>query len=212
MIFRNSIFCFLLLIFCSQIRAQLPVRLPNDIRIISNDSTLIIDKPWIDTLVSHAKKPNFAHSISAYHVDDDTKKVFTKIRLPQTFSRLKIVECIILYYGMLSSEKERENEFLLIYPYFTAITDSPDVTCKYDSGGRFNIHFYNWETIPRPAEPSKEEKEIFNRVLDASFSVTSSMDKIPGEVFEQIADSSKIEMKKVIEIYRRVFLWQKTCQ
>lgn len=204
---RNLIFLLFIFFSIERSSAQLQLHLPKNIRISTNDSSLS-NIFLSDSLIDKVMHRELSYSIVGSYFDGN--EVFTKIRLPQTYSRFQIIEQIILYYNLFDSEQKRMLEHLLIYPLFVSLSEKPYISCFYKGGGKFDVYFHKWNTVPVPPEPSTIEKEIYNQILDRTFSQPQSMNSIPKEFFREVANKNQINVKMVIEIYQKVLLWQKS--
>jgi len=140
----------------------------------------------------------------------ETTHSIAKILVPQTYDTTALIEQCLIYYSFLGSEEKMQKETLLVYPFFAAIEKQAAVAVSYSGRGLFKIKIREWETVSMPPSPSVIEAEIFNMVLDQSFSGSQNFETIPDEVFEYVARKNDIDRSIVEEIYRKVLLWQKS--
>lgn len=190
------------------LQAQLDLYIPDKIAITVNDSSLMNDRTWLDSLASLIPHHKLLHSIIGFNTDGN--RVTTKIRLPQTLSKKQLVENIVVYYCLFDSDKKRVAEHLLVYPYFVPVDNKPFATCRYGGNGSFIIHINQWPVVRIPVEPDFIEKELYNQVLQEAFRESQNMDSIPDEIFSRVAQKNHLNPDSVVQIYQRVYLWHKS--
>jgi len=161
-----------------------------------------------EKLLNKVEKADINYTIVG--MEFETTHSMAKILVPQTFDTTALMEQCLLYFIFLGSEESREKETLMVYPYFEPVESQASVIVTYSGGGRYKIMIKKWETIPMPKSPSSLEAELFNMVLDQSFSSSQNIESIPDEVFDKVARINNIETSVVKEIYQRVLLWQKS--
>lgn len=205
---QYKIYCFLFIFYTSILFAQSNCRFPENLHISSNDSSLIFDKSIRESVLDKAEKMYINYTVVGIHYDSD--RVISKILVPQTFTKYKVVEQGLLYFCLLNDEKNMRRELLKIYPFFVQFERKPFVTIKYRGNGKFKVNINNWETVALPAKPTVFEAEIYNQVLDKSFSAMQSFETIPAEIFEQVAKLNDLDISVIEEIYQKVLLWQKS--
>jgi len=186
---------------------QLQLHMPPVLQIVTNDSTLSFSPEWITGVLSNLphRKPDYA--IVAFYTSENI--CYTKLRMPQTATRTRVIENILLYYLMMDNEEDRCSEILLIYPYFVPVTQPPFISVSYQTGGQIIVKFNRWQTVPVPAEPSRLEMEIYNFILQKYFEKFSTMDTIPEEIFKAAGIKFSLPVTKIKAIYQKVFLWKK---
>ncbi len=204
MYLKNLIVTILLLIAVVHHGQPVP-DMPEEIHVFSNDSSLSSDGEWQAKLPQIVSGLKTLHAIAAFHVDGD--RVDTKLRLPLTLSPKEVAAHLIRYYSMIGSQQGRQNERVMVYPYFSDIRLTPYVFCRYKEDGMFFVMFRRWETIPVPEEPSLIEKKIYNAVLNSSFASSETFGQIPPLIYERVAKRYELSALQVQEIYRRVFHW-----
>jgi hypothetical protein len=187
-------------------QAQLKIDLPSEITIFINDSLFTPALEWNDKLVHEAALAKLRYRIAASHGDD--QDVVTKIKIPQILSFPEVIRQVILYYSLLTTEQDRQNERILIYPYFKSIDRDAALSCKYQTRGKFYISVKHWHTVPVPPKPSPEDKEIFNQIMETSFKDIQKFGDLPDEIFANVALRNKMTANDVRHIYQKVILWQ----
>jgi hypothetical protein len=186
--------------------AQPEIKLPLQIHLMINDSEIDITSDWVDSLVSEALSAKIKYQIvGASYID---KSITTQIQLPQFLSLNEVLRQIVIYYSLITEENDRQKEKLLIYPYFTAKESTPSLECRYVAGGEFNISVFKWDQVSIPDQPNVEQLEIFNKILQVSFSETSSFGGIPEESLEKFANRNNMSVEQVRQIYQNTILWQ----
>ena len=173
-----------------------------------NDKPFTAAKSWIDSVTNDPESAVIRYKITGAH--SDGLSVTTRIRLPQVLSINEVVKQIILYYLMLDDNEARQNEVILIFPYFTEAKDPPSMHVNYQNSNIIHINVREWQTIERPATPSPEERDIYNQIIEDSFNKVQEYEKISDEVFIKIARANNLPPDRVIQIYKNVFLWQLT--
>ena len=113
-----------------------------------------------------------------------------------------------MYYALLNNEDDRENEKIMVYPYFASIDNKESIICNYQRSGKYYFKVREWQTIPIPAKPSPEEKEIFNQIMETSFQQVNNFGDIDEDIFRQIANRVRLPAEKVKSIYQNIILWQ----
>jgi len=186
--------------------AQPDIKLPLQIHLMINDSEIDITSGWVDSLVSEALSAKIRYQIvGASYID---KSITTQIQLPQFLSLNEVMRQIVIYYSLIPEENDRQKEKLLIYPYFTEKKSTPSLECRYVAVGEFDISVFKWEQVPIPDQPDVEQLEIFNKILQVSFSETSSFGGIPEESLEKFAKRNNMSVEQVRQIYQNTILWQ----
>jgi hypothetical protein len=200
---KITLFLLCLVIFA---QAQLKIDLPSEITIFINDSLFTPALEWNDKLVHEAASAKLRYRIAASHGDD--QDVLTKIKIPQILTFPEVMRQVILYYALLTTEEDRSNERILIYPYFKSIEREAALSCTYQTGGQFYINVKQWHTVPIPPKPSPESKEIFNQIMETSFKDIQNFGDLPDEIFANVALKNKMSANDVRHIYQQVILWQ----
>ena len=185
---------------------QLQINLPSEITIYINDSLFTPSVEWHDSLANEARFDKIRYKIAGFRRDN--KLVFTKLKLPQIFDLPQVVQQIILYYSLLNDELDRENEEILVYSYFASINEKEAIKCRYRISGKYYFDVRDWHTIPTPAQPTPEEKEIFNQIMETSFQQVNLFGDMDEEIFQRVADRNKLPVTKVKNIYQNIILWQ----
>jgi hypothetical protein len=185
---------------------QLQVDLPSQINIYINDSLFTPPVAWNDALIDEAQSGKIRYKIAGFRRDN--KWVFTKIKLPQIFKLPQVIRQIILYYSLLNEEEDRELDEILVYPYFSSLNQKEAITCKYRRSGKYYFKVNSWQTIPIPAKPSPEEKEIFNQIMETSFQQVNKFGDIDEKIFKKVASQNGLPANRVKSIYQNIILWQ----
>ena len=113
------------------LRAQVEIKLPNEILLTVNGSELSLSQSWIDSLVDVASGANIYYKIVGAFRKESS--VITVIQIPQILSINEVYRQIVLYYTILSDEESRQRELLNIYPYFESTGKDPAIRCQYFS-------------------------------------------------------------------------------
>ena len=200
----------LLILLNSSLVAQPEIVMPTEINLIVNGEPISVTDGWMDTLSNEALSGKFCFKIVSASRHD--KSVTTYIQLPQILAATELYRQLVLYYSLIPEEDEREREYLRVFPYFNAIDGSPNLTCSYESKGKFMIKFNKWEQVPPPSQPSLEEQEVFNQIVQASFNKIQTFGSISDEIFDEIALRNNLSSSRVKEIYQNTILWQMGCQ
>ncbi|NOX88424.1 MAG: hypothetical protein GXO77_05305 [Calditrichaeota bacterium] len=194
-----------LLLFCFLI-SNVQIKFPQSIQIITNDTTLTLSREWIAGVLSNLPRLEPDYAIVAYHASET--EVFTKIRIPQTLTRTRVIENILYYFLSIEKNEDRCTETLLIYPLFVSVLQQPFIIAKYENGGRFLIQFKKWKSVPVPEEPTLFEKKVYNYILQQTFKECLSLDSIPDAVFLNTAQNFDVDIGSVRQIFRKVYLWK----
>jgi hypothetical protein len=188
------------------LQAQLEINLPKDLNIIVDESDLPLSAGWLDSLSDEALSGKIRYKIvGASSIEG---KVTTKIHIPQILSLGEVFRQVVLYYSMINNEHERENETLYVYPYFIFIENTPSLMCRYESEANFYFEINNWDRVPIPPQPTLEEKDVFNQVLQASFNNIQKFSSIDEKIFRKIALQNDLSVARVRQIYQNTILWQ----
>jgi len=185
---------------------QLESKLPDNIVIIENGLEKVIGKNWHAELTSLIDRADYKYQIVAVRKADNA--VVTKIKVPQFLSIEELQKQVILYYSLVEEERIRETETVFIYPYFVSEADTPAIICSFKSPGRYNFSVSQWQQIPFPNEPTLDEKEIFNQILNLGFAETQLFSEISDNIFKTVAQKNKTEVSVIKKIYKKVMLWQ----
>ena len=186
--------------------AQPEIKLPSQFHLMINDSEVNLSSGWVDSLVTEAFSAEIRYQIvGASYID---KSITTQIQLPQFLPLSDVLRQIVIYYSLIKEENDRQKEKLLIYPYFTEKDSSPSLECRYDAGGEFDIRVFKWDRVPIPNQPDIGQLEIFNKILQDTFSETSSFSGIPDQSLEKFAKRNNIPVEQVRQIYQNTILWQ----
>lgn len=186
--------------------AQLEVKLPPAVTIFINDTLFTPSLEWNDNLISAARSSKIQYKIVAFRRDN--KNIFTKLKVPQILNLHAVIQQVIIYYSLLTNEEDRENEEIMIYPYFSSVDRPASIRCSYQKEGNFYFEVDSWITIPIPSRPKPEEKEIFNQIIDSSFQQVHRFGDISKEIFDKVAQKNKMTSEDVKNIYQKIILWQ----
>lgn len=179
-----------------------------NLKISVNDSIFSVDNTYSNEITKKAKDDKINYTISGMAFDNHI--ALTRIKIPQTFDLDGVIQQCILYYYLLDNESDRKREYLEIYPYFESTKQKPWITVTYTDKGILNIRFLRWKTIPIPAYPSGVEAEIYNQVIDLSYNQSGVFDTVDVKIFQEIAENNDLDISVVQDIYKKVFLWQKS--
>ena len=179
-----------------------------NLNITVNDSIIHLDSAFTNQIQKKLKIQKFNYTISGISYVPDA--AYTIVRIPQTFNRNQVIGQCILYYYSLSDEKARMREQLQVYPFFEPIGPNPNITSRYNGYGRLKITIRKWNTIPFPERPSKFEADIYNQIMDLIFDQAQIFGPPDRDIFEKIGKLKGMETDTVIDIYKRVLLWQKS--
>jgi hypothetical protein len=188
------------------LRAQVEIKLPNEILLTVNGSELSLSQGWIDSLVDVASGANIYYKIVGAFRKEFS--VITVIQIPQILSINEVYRQIVLYYTILSDEESRQRELLNIYPYFESTGEDPAIRCQYFSDGKYEIVVEYWHRVPVPDQPVPEDKDIHNQILQISFHEVQSLGDISDDVLEKVAIKNDLSVQRVQEIYQNTILWQ----
>ena len=188
------------------LRAQVEIKLPNEILLTVNGSELSLSQSWIDSLVDVASGANIYYKIVGAFKKESS--VITVIQIPQILSINEVYRQIVLYYTILSDEESRQRELLNIYPYFESTGKDPAIRCQYFSDGKYEIVVEYWHRVPVPDQPIPEDKDIHNQILQISFHEVQSLGDISDDVFEKVAIKNDLSVQRIQEIYQNTILWQ----
>jgi hypothetical protein len=188
------------------LRAQVEIKLPNEILLTVNGSELSLSQSWIDSLVDVASGANIYYKIVGAFRKESS--VITVIQIPQILSINEVYRQIVLYYTILSDEESRQRELLNIYPYFESTGEDPAIRCQYFSDGKYEIVVEYWHRVPVPDQPIPEDKDIHNQILQISFHEVQSLGDISDDVFEKVAIKNDLSVQRIQEIYQNTILWQ----
>ena len=188
------------------LRAQVEIKLPNEILLTINGSELSLSQSWIDSLVDVASGANIYYKIVGAFRKESS--VITVIQIPQILSKNEVYRQIVLYYTILSDEESRQRELLNIYPYFESTGEDPAIRCQYFSDGKYEIVVEYWHRVPVPDQPIPEDKDIHNQILQISFHEVQSLGDISDDVFEKVAIKNDLSVQRIQEIYQNTILWQ----
>lgn len=197
-----------LLITTSLLWAQTRYYLPESLYFTVNDTSLHFDSDLRTRILEKAKNAKLNYSVVGIHFDTD--RVYSKILVPQTFTRLQLVEQAVLYFSFIAQEENMKRERVLIYPFFVSPEQEPFVQVNYLGEGQFKVRFHSWETVPLPPRPTLFEAEIYNLILDKTFNLSQSFETIPEDVFEDVAEINHVDISVIKQIYEKVHLWQKS--
>lgn len=182
--------------------------LPENIQVLVNDSTLQVDAERRQRILEKAAQGKLNYSIAGIHFDGD--RIYTKLLIPQTFSKWQVIEQVILYYAFLSNERDRKREQVFVYPLFVDTETQPHMEIRYTGNGKFAVKVKQWQTVVMPERPTIFEAEIYNQILDRAFTREQAMETIPDEIFSTVARNHKTEIEVIRDIYQKVHLWQKS--
>ena len=188
------------------LKAQLEVNLPPNVTIFINDTLFTPPLEWNENLIRIARSSKIQYKIVAFRRDN--KNIFTKLKVPQILNLHAVIQQVIIYYSLLNNEEDRENEEIMIYPYFSSVDTLASIRCSYQQNGNFYFEVSSWITIPIPSRPKPEEKEIFNQILDSSFQHVHRFGDISKEIFDKVAQKNKMSSEDVKKIYQNIILWQ----
>jgi hypothetical protein len=186
--------------------AQLQVNLPSHITIFINDTLFTPSLEWNDNLIDAARSSKIKYKIVAFRRDN--QNVFTKLNIPQILNLDAVIQQVIIYYSLLNNEEDRENEEIMIYPYFSSLNTLAPIRCSYQRNGNFYFEVDSWTTIPIPSQPKPEEKELFNQIIELSFQQVHKFGDISQETFDNVAKKNKLSSEVVKNIYQNIILWQ----
>jgi len=188
------------------LNAQIEIPLPTQIDIRINESPFTPTDAWTDSLIDEAKNGYLRYEIiTSLRIDG---KIDTKIRIPQTFTLERLLRQIIYYYALLSDEKSRAKEKILIYPFFYNINHKAKISCVYHTWGIYKIHINQWDPVEIPETPIPEHKFLYNQLVEAAINEAEKRDGITEEVYRTIAKENNISIEALTEIYQSVKLWQ----
>ena len=206
-VYRSTWLIFVLLLFIPEfIPAQIEVKLPSRINVTINNSEFEPSETWNDSLIEEAARGHIRYEIvSTYR---NLSNVTTRIRIPQFYTLPEVMRQIIIYYCLLNDESDRQNEILLIYPFFMDIHQRPLIICTYEKENQFNLTISEWQTVPIPQPPIPEHKFLYNQLIEADLTELTSRDTIPDEIYEQVADKNNVSVDQLQRIYQSVKLWQ----
>jgi len=187
-------------------RAQITVHLPDSVSLTVNERPFPVSENWTDSLMTEAALGKFCFVIVGARSSPDEVK--TNIQIPQVFPLSAVYRQIILYYAMLEEEDSRKKERLNIYPYFSKLNQAPFLTAGYNTPGRYTVVLKKWpqEAVPRP--PNLIEREIFNQILQTSFSGVEIFSSLSDEIFDKIAGHYNVTAEEIRSLYRNTLLWQ----
>lgn len=201
-----KIFIFWALTLNPLLRAQLNIRLPEEIKLIVNGSLFNQTPDWMDSLKNDASAGKIYYNIIG--ANGKKSAVITHIQIPQILSLNEVFRQIILYYSLLPDEKNREIEQLYIYPYFKSRDSEPAIISRYTPEGTYHIDVNVWDRVPVPPQPIPENRDIFNQILQVSFEDIQFIGDISNSVFEKVAAKNNLSLKRIKEIYQNTILWQ----
>ena len=199
-------FIFFFLLYAAVGRTQPVIELPRQIVIYVNDTLFTPSDAWYDSLNLDAKNSKICYTIIG--TSSTKSMVLTKIQIPQIVSLKQVLRQIVLYYSLISREKDRTKEKVNIYAYFQSIRSAPMLKVAYQSPGVFYIQLRKWERIPAPSSPTPEEKAIFNQVLQMAFEEVQTFSSISESVFKKVALRNSMSVEVVKKIYQNITLWQ----
>jgi hypothetical protein len=201
----SSLFIFIF-IFAQPLYSQLQIELPIEIKLKINDSEVPVSSDWRDSLHADASAGKIYYKIVGATRSENY--VLTQVQIPQILNVSEVLRQIVIYYALLPSENIRVKEILNIFPYFKPTKDNPAFKIRYISEGEFHIEFDKWETIPLPDQPLPEEKDIYNQIIQSSFSDLQSLGDVPDRVLEKIAIKYNLSVERIKTIYQNTILWQ----
>lgn len=184
---------------------QIEIKLPENVQVQVDDLSLHFNEDWFDSLHYEADQNIFLYRIATCLKRN--YKITTKIQLPQTLKINQVIRQVILYYSLLDTEKEKIKENLWIYPLFQDLNNSASIKCSY-ADNIYNFKIINWETIPVPAEPTPEEKHLYNQILKTKMEQHLNFKSSSKVLFQEFAQISSIPVKKVERVYQKVYLWK----
>jgi hypothetical protein len=203
--FISSLFIFIF-IFSQLLYSQPQIELPIEIKLKINESEVPVSSGWMDSLLEDASAGRIYYKIVGAIRSENY--VFTHVQIPQILNIGEVLRQIVIYYALLPSEKVRVKEILNIFPYFKSTEGKPAFNIRYISEGEFHIEFDKWESVPIPDQPLPEEKDIYNQIIQSSFSDLQSLGDVPDKVLEEIATKYDLSVERIRTIYQNTILWQ----
>jgi len=191
-------------------RAQISVELPSSLSVIVNDAPYLVSEGWMDSLIAEAALGKFSFVIVG--ASSTPRAINTSIQVAQILPLPAVYRQAILYFAMLDSEADREKEKVNIYPYFHDIDGAPFLTVTYEAEGHYTIKLNHWLRLPVPPPPDFAEREVFNQVLQTSFSGVERFSSLSKEIFKKIAHRNNMSVEKVRSVYQNTILWQQAVQ
>ncbi len=197
---------YVVIFFCLtySIFAQFDITIQDSFEVVVNDSSADLNQLWYDSLKSEANQSKIYYQISGYETSKHASTA--KIKIPQTLTLKQIMRQVIFYYSMLSDEKEREKEKLLLYPFFTDISEPEYLNCSY-SKNTYYFQLKKWKTIPTPSQPTPEEKFIYNQIMKSAMQNTLDFEELPEGAIKEASLFHNKPINEIYEIYKKVALW-----
>lgn len=179
-----------------------------DLKISINDSTFIPDSIFTKEILSKAENGKINYTICGMAFSNHMAR--TRVKIPQTFDQDNVIRQCVLYFYLLNNNEDRNREYLEVYPFFEPLTNRPYVIVRYQNDGILKINFREWDIIQVPSKPTSIEAEIYNQVIELSYHKISVFDTVDVKIFEKVAIKNDLNVSIVINIYKKVLLWQKS--
>lgn len=195
---------YLLFYFTFFISAQITISVEEDFNVFLNDSSIELSPSWLDSLKHEARHGKIHYQIAGYKTSK--RSISTKLRLPQILTLNQVLRQTILYYSLLETEKEKEKEILFIYPFFSNDSEQEFIRCKYLKS---TYYFYvnRWEVLPKPSQPTPEEKFIYNQILKNAMQNTMIFGELSEDIFKEVSILQNKPTSEIHRIYEKVVLW-----